>query len=184
MFRFLNRVWRLFVDESGRLNPAIVEKAPTPEFERLFHQTVKKVGEDIEGLRFNTAISQLMIFLNEAYKLQELPRKELEQFVTLLSPFAPHVAEELWELLGHKKSLAYEPWPVFDPVKTIEDMVEVVLQVNAKVRGKLLVAQGTDDKELERLAGKDPNTQKYLEGKKVLRTIVVKNKLVNIVVGS
>jgi leucyl-tRNA synthetase len=184
VFRFLNRVWRLFVDESGRLNPAINDKAPTPEFERLFHQTVKKVGEDIEGLRFNTAISQLMILLNEAYKLQELPRKELEQFVLLLSPFAPHVAEELWELLGHKTSLAYEPWPVFDPVKTIEDMVEVVLQVNGKVRGKLLVSQGTDDKELERLANQDPNTQKYLDGKKVLRTIVVKNKLVNIVVGS
>jgi leucyl-tRNA synthetase len=184
VFRFLNRVWRLFVDESGKLNEAIADKAPTPEFERLYHQTVKKVGEDIEGLRFNTAISQLMILLNEAYKLQELPRRELEQFVLLLSPFAPHVAEELWELLGHKKSLAYAPWPVFDLAKTIEDMVEVVLQVNGKVRGKLVVSQGTDDKELERLASQDSNTQKYLDGKKVLRTIVVKNKLVNIVVGS
>jgi leucyl-tRNA synthetase len=108
----------------------------------------------------------------------------LEQFVLLISPFAPHVTEELWELLGHKTSLAYEAWPVFDPVKTIEEMVEVVLQVNGKVRGKLLVSQGTDDKELERLASQDPNTQKYLDGKTVLRTIVVKNKLVNIVVGS
>ncbi len=184
VFRFLNRVWRLFVDDSGELNPAIIGKAPTLEFERLFHQTIKKVGDDIEALRFNTAISQLMIFLNEAYKLQELPRKELEQFVLLISPFAPHVAEELWELLGHKKSLAYESWPMFDPVKTIEDMVEVVLQVNGRVRGKLLVSQGTDDKELERLASQDPNTRKFLDGKKVLRTIVVKNKLVNIVVAS
>ena len=184
VFRFLNRVWRLFVDEAGVLNPAISQVSATPEFERLFHQTVKKVGEDVEALRFNTAISQLMIFLNEAYKLTALPRKELEQFVLLLAPFAPHVAEELWEILGHKKSLAHEPWPVFDTAKTIEDTVEIVLQVNGKVRGKLLVPQGTDDKKLEELANEDANTQKYLVGKEVIRTIIIKNKLVNIVVAS
>lgn len=184
VFRFLSRVWRLFVDEAGHLNPAIVDKAPTPDFERLFHQTVKKVGEDIEGLRFNTAISQLMIFLNEAMKLEELPRRELEQFVLLVSPLAPHLGEELWELLGHKTSIAYEAWPAFDSAKTVEDMVEVVLQVNGKVRGKLLVPQGTDDTELERLAHEESNIQRHVAGKKVLRTIVVKNKLVNVVVGS
>ncbi|MCX6135795.1 MAG: leucine--tRNA ligase [Ignavibacteriales bacterium] len=184
VFRFLNRVWRLFVDESGKLNPAIVKGAPSPEFERLYHQTVKKVGEDIEGLRFNTAISQLMIFVNEAYKLPVLPLREMEQFVLLLAPFAPHVSEELWQVIGHPSSLAYEPWPLFRLTKTIEDMVEVVLQVNGKVRGKLLVAQGTSDEDLERLANQDVNTQKFLAGKKVVRTIVVKNKLVNIVVGS
>jgi leucyl-tRNA synthetase len=184
VFRFLNRVWRLFVDESGSLNPAIVENPPTPEFERLFNQTVKKVGEDIEGLRFNTAISQMMIFLNEAYKLQQLPRREMEQFVLVLSPFAPHVAEELWELMGHKESLAKAAWPAFDQAKTVEDTVEIVVQVNGKVRGKLVVPQGTDDKELERLASQDSNTQKFLAGKKVIRTIVIKNKLVNIVVGA
>jgi leucyl-tRNA synthetase len=184
VFRFLSRVWRLFVDEAGNLNPSIVDKAPGPDFERLFHQTVKKVGEDIEGLRFNTAISQLMIFLNEAMKLEELPRKELQQFVLLVSPLAPHLGEELWELLGHKTSLAYEVWPAFDPAKTIEDMVEVVLQVNGKVRGKLLVPQGTHDKELERLAHEESNILRYVAGKKVLRTIVVKNKLVNVVIGS
>jgi leucyl-tRNA synthetase len=183
VFRFLNRVWRLFVAESGSLNPAIADIKPTPEFERLFHQTVKKVGEDIEGLRFNTAISQMMIFLNEAYKLTQLPRREMEQFVLLLAPFAPHVAEELWQLMGHKESLAYAPWPAFDAAKTIEDSVEIVLQVNGKVRGKLLVPQGTDDQELERLANQDVNTQKFLAGKKVIRTIIIKNKLVNIVVG-
>ncbi|MBM2845548.1 MAG: leuS [Bacteroidetes bacterium] len=184
VFRFLSRVWRLFVDEAGKLNPSIVDKAPTPDFERLFHQTVKKVGEDIEGLRFNTAISQLMIFMNEAMKLEELPRRELEQFVLLLSPLAPHLGEELWELLGHKTSLAYDAWPSFDSAKTVEDMVEVVLQVNGKVRGKLLIPQGTDDKELERLAHEESNIQRHVAGKKVLRTILVKNKLVNVVVGS
>ena len=183
VFRFLNRVWRLFVKEDVGLNPAFVNKPATPDFERLFHQTVKKVGEDIVGLRFNTAISQMMIFINEAMKLEELPRKELEQFISLLSPFAPHMAEELWELMGHKRSLAYEPWPAFEAAKTVEDRVEVVLQVNGKVRGKIEVPQGTNEQEIERLARLDANIQRHVEGKKVLRTIVVKNKLVNIVVG-
>ena len=183
VFRFLNRVWRLFVKEDIGLNPAIVNKQATPDFERLFHQTVKKVGEDIEALRFNTAISQLMIFINEAMKLEELPRKELEQFLLLLAPFAPHIAEELWEATGHKGSLAFEPWPSFDDAKTIEDRVEIVLQVNGKVRGKLEVPQGTNEQEIERLARLDANILRHLEGKKVIRTIVVKNKLVNIVVG-
>ena len=183
VFRFLNRVWRLFMKEDVGLNPAIVDKPATPDFERLFHQTVKKVGEDIEGLRFNTAISQLMIFVNEAMKLEDLPRRELEQFLLLLSPFAPHIAEELWELMGHKHSLSYEPWPAFEAAKTIEDKVEVVLQVNGKVRGKIEVPQGTNEKEIERLAHLDTNIQRHIEGKKIIRIIVVKNKLVNIVVG-
>jgi leucyl-tRNA synthetase len=183
VFRFLNRVWRLFVKEDGGLNPAIVNKPATPDFERLFHQTVKKVGEDIEGLRFNTAISQLMIFVNEAMKLEELPRKELEQFLLLLCPFAPHISEELWELMGHKRSLSNEPWPAFETAKTIENEIEIVLQVNGKVRGKLLVPQGTNEQEIERLAHLDSNVQRHVEGKKMIRTIVVKNKLVNVVVG-
>ena len=183
VFRFLNRVWRLFVKEDAGLNPAIVDEAATPDFERLFHQTVKKVGEDIEGLRFNTAISQLMIFVNEAMKLEQLPRKELEQFLLLLSPFAPHIAEELWELMGHKRSLSYEAWPSFETAKTIEEKIEIVLQVNGKVRGKIEVPQGTNEEEIERLAHLDANIQRHVEGKKVIRIVVVKNKLVNIVVG-
>jgi leucyl-tRNA synthetase len=182
VFRFLNRVWRMFEKEDVGLNPAIVDIPATPDFARLFHQTVKKVGEDIQGLRFNTAISQMMIFVNEAMKLQELPRKELEQFLLLLSPFAPHIAEELWELMGHRRSLAYEPWPTFEVSKTIEDNVEVVLQVNGKMRGKLEVPQGTNEQEIERLARLDANILRHIEGKKVVRTVVVKNKLVNIVV--
>jgi leucyl-tRNA synthetase len=183
VFRFLNRVWRLFVKDDSGLNPSFVDKPATPAFERLFHQTVKKVGEDIEGLRFNTAISQLMIFINEAMKLEELPRKELEQFLLLLSPFAPHIAEELWEMTGHKRSLSQEAWPTFDVAKTIEERVEVVLQVNGKVRGKLEVPQGTNEQVIERLARLDANVQRHVEGKKVVRIIVVKNKLVNVVVG-
>jgi len=183
VFRFLNRVWRLLMTEDTGLNPAIESVPATADFERVFHQTVKKVGEDIEGLRFNTAISQLMIFVNEAMKLEKLPRRELEQFLLLLAPFAPHIAEELWEQMGHERSLAYEPWPRYDAQKTLEDQVEIVLQVNGKVRGKLLIPQGADQANVEKLAREDANVQRHLEGKQVRRVIVVPNKIVNIVVG-
>jgi leucyl-tRNA synthetase len=183
VFRFLNRVWRLFMTEEGGLNPAIQDVTAAPDFERTVHQTIKKVGEDIVALRFNTAISQLMIFVNEAMKLEKLPRKELDLFVQLLAPFAPHVAEELWEQLGHNRSLAYEPWPSFDEKKTLEDQIEVVLQVNGKVRGKLLVPQGVDQASVEKLALKDLNVLRHTEGKEVRRVIVVPNKIVNIVIG-
>jgi len=183
VFRFLNRVWRLFMTEDAGLNPAIELVPPTTDFERIVHQTVKKVGEDIEGLRFNTAISQLMIFVNEAMKLEKLPRKELDKFVLLLAPFAPHIAEELWSELGHQHSLAYEPWPSYDPQKTLEEQIEIVLQVNGKVRGKLLIPQGADQANVEQLARLDANVQRHLEGKQVKRVIVVPNKIVNIVIG-
>ncbi len=184
VFRFLNRVWRLFITEEGAIDASIQNLEPTPDFERLYHQTVKKVGEDIEALRFNTAISQLMIFVNEAMKLEVKPRRELEKFVLLLSPFAPHIAEELWQRLGHAESLAYEPWPSYEEEKTIESQVEVVFQINGKVRSKAQVPLNTAEHELESLARADSNIKRYLDGKKVIRTIVVKNKLVNIVLGN
>jgi leucyl-tRNA synthetase len=180
--RFLNRVWRLFVTEVGTLEPSILDVPPSPDFERLYHQTVQKVGEDIENLRFNTAIAQLMIFVNEAMKLNEKPRQLLEQFVLLLSPFAPHLAEELWQRLGHTNTLAYEPWPTYDPAKTIEETVEVVFQVNGKVRSKVHVALNTDEQQLEQMALNDTHVKRHVDGKRIARTIVVKNKLVNFVV--
>jgi leucyl-tRNA synthetase len=182
VFRFLGRVWRLFVTEDGSLESSISDDEPTETFERLFHQSVQKVGEDIEALRFNTAISQLMIVINEAYKLDRKPRKLMEQFVLLLAPFAPHMAEELWERLGHKNSLAYEPWPSYDAGKTVNRFVEVVLQVNGKVRSKIQVAVDTEEDELERRAFEDVNVQRHIDGQIVAKKIVVKNKLVNIVV--
>lgn len=184
VYRFLNRVWRLFVAEDGTLDQAIKDVSPTPEFERLFHQTVKKVGSDIESLRFNTAISQLMIFVNEAMKLEDRPRRLLEPFVLLLAPFAPHIAEELWERFGRTTSLAYEPWPMHEEQKTIEATIEIVFQVNGKVRSKAQVALDTDEKELERIALEDSNVKRHLDGKKIARRIVVKNKLVNLVVAN
>ena len=182
VFRFLGRVWRLFVAEDGSLEGSISDAEPTKDFERLFHQSVRKVGEDIEALRFNTAISQLMIVINEAYKLDRKPRHLMEQFVLLLAPFAPHLGEELWERLGHKNSLAYEPWPSYDAGKTVDQFVEVVLQVNGKVRSKIQVGIDTEEGELERRAFEDVNVQRHIGGKTVAKKIVVKNKLVNIVV--
>lgn len=182
VYRFLGRVWRLFIDDHGTINNSIREAAPTEGFERLYHQTVRKVGEDIEALRFNTAISQLMIFVNEAMKLDVQPRKLMEQFVLLLSPFAPHVAEELWERLGHRQTLAYESWPSHDPAKTVEARIEIVLQINGKVRSKVAVPMGTSEDELEKLALSDENVQRHLTGKTIVRKVIVKNKLVNLVV--
>jgi leucyl-tRNA synthetase len=182
VFRFLNRVWRLFVNDEGTLDAFIQDVAPTIDYERLYNQTVKKVGDDIDGLRFNTAISQMMIFVNETMKLEVRPRKLLENFVLLLSPFAPHLAEELWEKLGHAKSMAYEPWPVYDEAKCAESTVEVVLQINGKIRSKIAVAKDTSNAELERLALDDTNIKRYTDGKHIIKRIIIPNKLVNIVI--
>jgi leucyl-tRNA synthetase len=182
VYRFLNRVWRLFVMEDGSLDPSIQMGAPTKDFERLHHQTVKKVGEDIESLRLNTAISQMMIYVNETMKLETKPRELLEEFVLLLAPFSPHIAEELWNRLGHPKSIAYQQWPSYSPEKTIESTVEVVFQVNGKVRSKLQVAFDTAEGELERLALSDAAVRRYVDGKRIVRKVVVRNKLVNVVV--
>ena len=182
--RFLNRAWRLFVGEEGSLDASLTNTPPGPEFDRLYHKTVKKVGEDIDSLRFNTAISQMMIFVNEATKLEKRPRSIMENFVLLLAPFAPHVAEELWQILGHSDSLAYAPWPRFDPAKVIDDTVEVVLQINGKVRSRVHVPLNTSEKELEALALKDENIMRHVDGKRIVKMIIVKNKLVNLVLSS
>ena len=182
VYRFLNRVWRLYVDEEGVLHPDL-RVVPVPaEVETVYHATAKKVGEDIEALRFNTAIAQMMIFINEITRSELRPRQLLEPFLLLLAPFAPHIAEELWEKLGHRESLAREPWPVYDPARLQQSTVEIVLQVNGKLRGKIGVAVGTVEAELEKLALADPVVRKYTDGKTVAKVIVVKGKLVNVVV--
>ncbi len=182
VFRFLNRVWRLYLDDDGNPDPRLRTDAPTPELERVYHATVKKVGEDIEALRFNTAIAQLMILVNEVMKTALRPRAVLEPFVLLLAPFAPHLAEELWQKLGHTTSLAYEPWPAFDPARIQSDTIEVVLQVNGKLRGKITVPAAAAEEDLKARATADEGVRKHTAGKQVVKIIVVKNRLVNIVV--
>ena len=172
--RFLERVYRLFdsvvtIDDSNKT------------LEKVYHQTVKKVTLDYDNFRFNTAISQMMIFTNEAYKNPNIPREYLEGFLKLLNPIAPHITEELWEKLGHNETIAYEKWPVYDDAKTVENLVTVVVQVNGKIRDKLEVASNTSKEELETLALASPKVQANLEGKTPKKVIVVPNKLVSIV---
>ncbi len=180
--RFLNRVWRLYVTEDGILDPKLKDSDVPVEMERVYHFTVKKVGDDIEGLRFNTAISQMMIFVNEVTKTDIRPRRLLEPFVLLVAPFAPHVAEELWHKLGHTTSLTYEPWPAYDESKLQQSSVEVVVQVNGKIRSKLSVALDMPEDELRTLSLADENVRKFIEGKKLVKSVIVKNKIVNLVV--
>jgi leucyl-tRNA synthetase len=180
--RFLNRVWRLFITEDNTLDPNLQVGPVTTDLQTIYHYTIKKIGDDIEDLKFNTAISQMMIFVNEVMKSDARPRQILEPFVLLLSPFAPHIAEELWRRLGHEGTLAYEPWPQYDPLMLRKSVVEIVVQVNGKVRSRLEVPADTEEKELEERAQADADVLRHIGGKKVVKVIVVKNKLVNLVV--
>jgi leucyl-tRNA synthetase len=179
--RFLERVWRLFVTEDGQLNPNIVDEPANDTLERVYHQTVKKVTEDYEALRFNTAISQLMVFINEAYKAEQMKKEYMEGFVKLLSPVCPHIGEELWQKLGHTETIAYEPWPTYDEAKLVEDVVEIVIQINGKVRAKLNVPADLSKEALEERALADEKIKEQLAGKTVRKVITVPGKLVNIV---
>jgi leucyl-tRNA synthetase len=186
VYRFLGRVWRLFLDdraEEMRLSAAVQDVPPDKETLRMLHCTIQRVTEDLEGLRFNTAIAAMMEFTNHLTPLRVRPRSVLEPFVLILSPFAPHLAEELWHVLGHKDSLAYEPWPAFDPALTKADEIEVPVQINGKVRLRLRVSAEICKEELEKTALADPRIRSFIEGKQVRKVIVVPGKLVNIVVG-
>ncbi|HDX9580022.1 TPA: leucine--tRNA ligase [Bacillus pseudomycoides] len=176
--RFLDRVWRLFVQDNGELSEKIAD-APNKNLEKVYHQTVKKVTEDYEELRFNTAISQMMVFINDAYKAETLPKEYVEGFVKMLAPVAPHVAEELWSKLGYNETVSYVSWPTFDESKLVEDEVEIVVQVMGKVRAKLTMKKDASKEEMEQLALEAIKEQ--IEGKTVRKVIVVPGKLVNIV---
>ncbi|MCM1260173.1 MAG: leucine--tRNA ligase [Prevotella sp.] len=172
--RFLERVYRLVTEV------AIIDENDW-SLEKVYHQTVKKVTEDIENLRYNTAISQLMIFTNEAYKHPQMPKVFLEGYIKMVYPFAPHLGEELWSMIDHQDTITYEPWPLYEESKTINQEVTVVVQVNGKLRDKLIVAVDTPQAELEKLALASSKVQNYLEGKTPKKIIVVINKLVSIV---
>ncbi|AIK40237.1 leucine--tRNA ligase [Bacillus pseudomycoides] len=176
--RFLDRVWRLFVQDNGELSEKITD-ASNQELEKAYHQTVKKVTEDYAELRFNTAISQMMMFINDAYKTEVLPKEYVEGFVKMIAPVAPHVAEELWSKLGHSETITYASWPTFDESKLVEDEVEIVVQVMGKVRAKLKTKKDASKEEMEQLAIEVVKEQ--IEGKTVRKVIVVPGKLVNIV---
>ncbi len=178
--KFLDRVWRLIVDENNKMRDRITT-LNDGKLDKVYHQTVKKVTEDYENLHFNTAISQLMVFINEAYKVNALPYEYIEGFVQLLAPIAPHIGEELWSILGNEDGISYAPWPTYDEAALVEDEVEVVFQVNGKVRAKSNVPRDLGKDELEKVALANETVQEYIEGKTVRKVIAVPNKLVNIV---
>lgn len=176
--RFLDRVWRLFVQDNGELSEKITD-APNKELEKAYHQTVKKVTEDYAELRFNTAISQMMVFINDAYKAETLPKEYVEGFVKMIAPVAPHIGEELWSKLGYNETITYASWPTFDESKLVEDEVEIIVQVMGKVRAKLTMSKDASKEEMEQLALEA--IQDQIEGKTVRKVIVVPGKLVNVV---
>ncbi len=179
--RFLNRVWRLFVDENGEIKRKIKDIPLNSEQEYIVHSTIKKVAEDIENLRFNTAIAQMMIFLNEFYKYEEIPREAVEKFILCLAPFAPHISEEIWNKLGNNESIFLQRFPEFDEEKAIKKEVEIVVQVNSKIRSRIYVTIDTPQEEVFKLATNESNVQKYINNKEIKKVIFVPNKLINII---
>ncbi|MBL8022056.1 MAG: leucine--tRNA ligase [Leptospirales bacterium] len=195
VFRFLSRVWRLYTapdanneadaTQEAKIDPQLLAEPAgdrKPAVERLLHQTIRKVTEDIERLSFNTAISTLMVFVNETTAEKQIGKEAANAFLVLLSPFAPHIAEELWQKLGNKKSIAHETWPAFDPKKAAASEIEIVFQVNGKVKGKAMLAPDSTDDQLKAAALADDSIKRAIDGKEIRKTIVVKNKLVNLVV--
>ena len=179
--RFLDRVYRLFVDEeTGKVNDKVQDK-DNVELEVSYNYTVKKVSEDIEILGFNTAISQLMVFVNDCYKAEYIPHKYALGFIQLLAPFAPHLAEEMWEIYGNTESISYVPWPTFDESKLVSDTVEIVVQLMGKVKAKLDVKKDLTPAELEQIVLANEEVKELIEGKQVMKVIVVPGRLVNIV---
>jgi leucyl-tRNA synthetase len=181
-YRFLNRAWRL-VTGSGD-GPGLTPDAASTDQTRLLHRTIAKVTDDIEGLRFNTAIAALMELTNAANKWESLPRDVAERFVLLLAPFAPHIAEELWSRLGHARSLAHAPWPEADASLIAEDVLEIPVQVNGKMRARISVPADADETGVLAIARSDDNVARYLEGKELRRAIYVPGRIVNFVVAS
>jgi leucyl-tRNA synthetase len=185
VYRFLGRVWRMFTDERNEntvLHPAIQEIEPTAEQLFVLHKTIKGVTEDLDRLSFNTVISKLMEFCNEFGTLEPRPRAILDPFVLLLSPLAPHMAEELWSILGHDKTLAYEPWPQFDESKLVESEVEIPVQINGKLRGKIKIPADASKELMLELAKSNAQVAPQLDGKTIVKEVVIPGKMVNFVI--
>ena len=183
--RFLGRAWRLVVDfeaDAVQLDPRVSDAEPTPEQAKVLARTVAAVTDDLEAMRFNTAISRLMEFVNVFTGQEVRPRAALESFVLLLAPLAPHLAEELWQILGHDDTLAYAPWPTFDPALLKDDEIEVPVQVNGKRKTVILVGADAGPEEIEAAARSDERVVGLLQGKTIRKTIVVPGKLVNFVI--
>ena len=175
--KFIDRVYRLFTEEDK------VKDEPNKNLDKLYNQTVKKVTEDYESLNINTAISQMMIFVNAVNKEDVLPREYAEGFIKLLNPLCPHITEEIWhEKLGHKDTIAYEKWPTFDEKHLVEDEKDIGVQVNGKLRATITINVNDDEETIKEKALKEENVIKNTEGKEIVKIIVIKGRIVNIVV--
>ncbi|MBO4600815.1 MAG: leucine--tRNA ligase [Bacilli bacterium] len=174
--KFIDRVFRLYTEENK------ITDEENKNLEKIYHQTVKKVTNDYENLCINTAISQMMIFINAVNKEEKFPREYAEGFIKLLNPLCPHITEEIWERLGHNETIAYEPWPTYDEEKTIEDNITIGVQVNGKLRGTIDIKKDAPKEEVEELAKSNENVKKFTDGLEIVKVIVVPNKIVNIVV--
>ncbi|WP_296113919.1 leucine--tRNA ligase [uncultured Limosilactobacillus sp.] len=179
--KWLHRVWRLLMDENNHLRDR-VSNYNDGKLTKIYNQTVKKVTEDFERMHYNTAISQLMVFVNEAYKVDDLPVEYMEGFVKMISPLVPHMAEEIWSHFHESDTIAYQPWPTYDENELVEDEVDIVVQVNGKVRAKIKMARDIDQQDAEDIALADDNVKAHVAGKEVVKVIVIPNRIVNIVV--
>lgn len=173
--RFIDRIWRIYVDEPKAIGES-------KNLEKIYNQTVKKVTEDYETLNFNTAISQMMIFINAVMKEEIFPVEYKEGFIKLLNPICPFVTEEIWNFMGHENTISYEPWPVYDESKITEETFTMIVQVNGKVRGKIEVSSDTKEDEMKELAKEIDNVKTFIDGHEIIKEIVVPKKLVNIVI--
>ncbi|KKP91231.1 MAG: Leucyl-tRNA ligase LeuS, partial [Candidatus Nomurabacteria bacterium GW2011_GWE2_36_115] len=187
--RFLDKIWRLG-ERIGSSRPClgpIGGKASSRQLESaslqtLLHKTIKKIGEDIESMSFNTAISSMMILVNEMEKEEFVNEKDFKMFLQILAPFAPHITEEIWSTLGEKKSIHKSSWPKWDKKKIVDDTVKIAVQVNGKVRSEIMVSSDADEEAVKNLAIQDKNIIPWIEGKPIRRVIYVKGRIVNIVV--
>lgn len=178
--KWVQRVWRLLMDDNNHLRDRI-STFNDGKLTKVYNQTVKKVTEDYERMHFNTAISQLMVFVNEAYKVDDLPVEYMKGFIKMIAPIMPHMAEELWSQFGESDTITYQLWPTYDPKALVEDEVEMIVQVNGKVRAKIKMAKDTDRDEAQQLALANEHVKKFTDGKDIKKVIVVPNKIVNIV---
>ena len=184
-YRFLNRSWRIFYNEdreSGNDTLKVTDRALTPEDEKILHQTIKKVTEDIEAMRFNTAISTMMVFVNHFTAAENTPKAAMKIYIQLLAPFAPHLCEEFWEAIGEKGSLSHTPWPTYNPELVKAESVTIAVQVLGKLRGTLEVEPGASQATLEAMAKGNEAVARFLDGKEIVKVIYVQNKILNFVV--
>ena len=178
--RFLEKVWR--IGQKIKNSEVKIEKKDDAKLQATIHKTIKKVGEDIESMRFNTAVSALMICANEMDAELDVPEEVFELYIKIIAPFAPHIAEELWSMFGHKDLVSLAKWPEFDEAKILTEKIKIVIQVNGKVRGELEVSSDISEKEVVSMAKSLPSIVQWISGKEVKKTIYVKGRLINFVV--